>query len=272
MDFDFNKRALFFITVIVLIVCAFTFVQVGKINAQHEREQQIAEEQRLININKSILVPIIMPTEVEAPFILFSSQKNIIDTSLELGKAFNWKSNNASGRKQMNVSIIVWNYKTLDSFEYYDYHWGKIFTQSANSGMTYFLAFVHVEMDMGFTGGDTRMYLPQQDNFALQLSSSVYSPTVFNYEQNQIKQLENTWDYYHVQMIKPYAYEYGYQRGDNSTVPKLSLLKREWLIGGKSNCEDGYIVFEIPKEYNPRMIKILGSFWSFGEASWKITE
>jgi hypothetical protein len=39
---------------------------------------------------------------------------------------------------------------------------------------------------------------------------------------------------------------------------------------GKSNLEDGYILFEIPKSAKIEDIRVLFNFFNFGNAEWKL--
>jgi hypothetical protein len=45
-------------------------------------------------------------------------------------------------------------------------------------------------------------------------------------------------------------------------------LKDYYLKSGLSNSLDGYILYEIPKNAEPKDIIVTGKFYSFGQSSW----
>jgi hypothetical protein len=267
---ELNPKFTFFVIIGILLIALFGFTHYQKVNAEQE-QLRIDEINRQIESAKSnVFIEVLEPIPTETPYQIYAPPSIRMDTAFNMNQFFNWKSENASGLKDMNVSTTMYGYKILKNFSYYDYNWGKNFNAYAPEGKTYFFAYVYTEMDTVLGGNDTRMYLPQQSNYGLLVDSEMFYPILFDYETNQIRQMDETWNLQHVERIKPYGYEFIYQADEITRINKPVMARKDWLKGGKSNAEDGYIVFEIPEKFNPRMIRLHGNFFSFGSASWKI--
>jgi hypothetical protein len=266
-----NPKFTFFLSIgiIFLFLIGFTHFQT---EIAKEKDRVYQEQLRLQKENESITIVTPTPIPTSTPYIITTLMPMNIDNRLDLGTWYNWKENNASGLQQMNVSATFYKYKELENFTYYDYNWGYDFNYTAPENTEYLFAFFHIESDNEITGKDTRMYLPQLRNFALQINDMMYYPVNFDYEHSNIRQLEYDYNMYDTEKIKPYPYSFGYEESNTTekNVKAPVLVNHQWLYGGKSNSEDGYIIFNIPKDTNKRMIYLNADFWSFGTASWRI--
>ena len=261
-----NPKFTFFLVIGVMVIALFGFVNFQKIQAENK---EIAYQEKLKQdklLEDSFIQVVLEPTAIPTPYQLYAPKPIRIDNSLDIGQYFKWSSLNASGLKGIGVNTTMYGYKELNRFTYYDYQWGQDFFEVAPDGMEYFFAYIYTEMiDDGAT-----IYLPQQYNYGLLINDEMYYPTLFNYEQNQIREMDEQFNKNHVERIKPYAYEYLYAQNNLTHVKSPIMSPREYLRAGKSNAEDGYIIFTIPKEHNKRMLRLYGDFFSFGSASWKI--
>lgn len=272
---ELNPRFTFFLTIFLIFGL---FMGYSYYNKWQDgiKQQQFLEQERLRIENetraKIVLMSTPEPEPTGTPYQMYVPSPYKLGSSLKMNEWFNWKANNVSGLKDMNVSVTMYGYKILKEFSYYDYHWGQRFKEKAPDGYTYFFAYINIVMDDMITGNDTRMFLPQQTEYILYIGDTVYFPTVFDYEHNQILEMDNTFDLGHVDRIKPYAYEYKNKPNETTKVKAPYMEKQYTLYGGVSNSEDGYIIYQIPESFNPRMIRLHGNFFSFGSASWRITD
>lgn len=265
---EFNPKFLFFVFLIIGFIGLMGYTHFQKVEA--EKAQIILDEQnKLIEQSKHDSMVVITTPEPEptgTPYLMYSPPPVRVDNSMDIGKFFNWKAENVSGFKDINVSSTIYGYKEFKNFSYYDYNWGKVFNEYAPEGKEYFMVYIYTYMDE--TG--VTVYLPQQTNYGLLINDIMYYPIVFDYERNQIKEMDEIYNYNHVERIKPYAYEYIRANDEITGVEKPIMSPLQYLRPGKSNAEDGYIIFEIPENYNKRMLRLHANFFSFGSASWKI--
>ena len=268
---EINQRALFFMICLIAIVGLFIGGLVYDKMKTDEYNKQVLEKIKADNdlkekLKSAILVGDPKPTPNPTPYIIQSPAPIKINNRMMLGQYFNWKGNNVSGLKDINVSITVYGYKELQNFSYYDFNWGQDFKEYSPDGTEFFFAYVHIEQEE--TG--VTVYLPQQSNFALQIADTLYYPVMFPYEQNQIREMDNNKVMDNTTRIIPYAYEYIKVQDNVTHVERPDLSPLIYLRPGKSNAQDGYIIFNIPIDYNKRMAYINGDFWSFGSASWNV--
>lgn len=273
---ELNPKFTLSLTIGLIFLFALGFIQYEKgitekqmeIEAQHLAEQKVQEDAAIkLRIIES------MPQPTGTPYQIYVPNPVKFDNSLQLKEWYNWKDTNASGYKQLNVSATFYQYKEIKSIDYYDYSWGKFFNESAPEGYEWFLAYFNIYSDNDNTiGNNTVMYLPQQKQFALTIGDTMYYPIQFDYKHNQIKQLDNTWSLDRTITPIPYSFEKTFTVDNITGVRIPTYTELWWLQPGKSNAVDGYIIFQIPENYNPRMLRLVGDFWSFGSASWKIHE
>jgi hypothetical protein len=272
---EINPKFTFFVCIILIVIGLIGFVEYNKNLAKIEQEK-ILEQQKLEAHNQELQNMVIVstpePEPTGTPYQMYVPNPYKLGSSLKLNEWYNFKEDNALGLKDMNISTTMYGYKTLKNFTYYDYNWGQVFNESAPDGYVYFLAYINTVMDNTITGDDTRMYLPQQNSYALFIGDTVYYPIVFDYIHNQILEMDNTYNLNHVERIKPYAYEYVNTKDNRTGIKVPTMLNKYTLYGGISNAEDGYIIFQIPENYNYRMIRVEGNFFSFGSMSWRISD
>lgn len=267
-----NPKFIFFLTLILVFAGFAIITHYEKVNA--DEAQKIIDAQNALALsNKNDSFAIITTPEPEptgTPYLMYSPQPIRIDNSLDIGKFFNWKQDNVSGYQTMNISSTMYGYTEFSNFTYYDYNWGKSFDEFAPDGKEYFMVYIYTLMDDVNGGDDSRMWLPHQNQYGLLINDVMYYPIVFDYEHNQINKMDEVYNYQHVERIKPYGYEYVIAPDNETKVNTYQMMEKDWLIGGKSNAEDGYIIFQIPKDYNKKLLRLHANFFSFGSATWKI--
>lgn len=183
---------------------------------------------------------------------------------------FTWIRNNAIGKQDMRVSVRIYDYMLFEKIHWWNPNIGKYNEQYPEDNHNQFLfLFINIEMD-NTVADDTRLWLPDKNKFAIQSNGIVYYSK--NYpEQLRIKELEETTnlnDDYRIQhygQMRLYSPSNQYRdfAGEYSDT-------HTYLRAGKSNAEDGYLIFEIPKSSNLNNTLALGDFGKFGSSQWRL--
>jgi hypothetical protein len=45
---------------------------------------------------------------------------------------------------------------------------------------------------------------------------------------------------------------------------------QSWTLLGTSNTESGFIIYQVPEEAQPQDLLVVGGFYSFGNAWWRL--
>jgi hypothetical protein len=186
-----------------------------------------------------------------------------------LQRPFSWIRYNASAKKDMKVTTIVYDYKTfnkLHQFNPTDYKYDEILPEGNNK---FLLVFIYVFMD-DIIGDDTRMWAFNRSFFAVYDGKNTYRQKEYPY-QLRFKELEETFTFnndYRVQAFKSFR---AYSTSDNyvSTAGEYND-EIYYLRGGKSNAIDGFLIYEIPVEDRPEDLTVLAQFYAFGNSAWKL--
>jgi len=114
---------------------------------------------------------------------------------------------------------------------------------------------------------DPRQFGYPKHKFLVQIKDTVYYPEEDQKEENRIQELDDLWDYAHVQ--SPGAW--GYKRVQEAGTGIVHAIQQEYILTGRSNAWDGYIVYQIPSDTNLDELKIAASFDNLGgNAYWKL--
>lgn len=186
------------------------------------------------------------------------------DQCFKLRDWHHWWRKNASGYQDLITHATVYNYKILPHYHYQSISWGTNAKrkESPNPGYQYLFVFLNVYSD-----GPARQfgYLPHK--FLLSVRDILYYPiTIYNPEE-RIIELDDMWDYAHVDSPIPYSYKIVQEKGSGIiTAEQLSVI-----MPGRSNAWDGYIIFEIPIGTNLQEVRLAASFDNLGgSAFWKL--
>jgi hypothetical protein len=125
--------------------------------------------------------------------------------------------------------------------------------------------------------------LPQEINFALQIDDTLYYPQSKYPKQITIKEMENVLNLNKNSFATAYGqykyYTHEFQIDKDSNDEEYGKFIVQGLAGyksiqdytvpiGVSNLEDGYMLFEIPKDTDLRKAHILLNYYAFGNADW----
>lgn len=220
----------------------------------------------VIVIQKEYITVKITPTPDEG----FYYQGEYDNGTRKLNRPFTWIRPNVSGYKDMKVSVRVYNYRLMDSYLWFNVHDYKYYQQYPTDENNQFLfIFINIVMD-DIEGDDTRLYLPSRDHYVVQINNNLYPPIEYPLDL-RIKELEETYDYNDVSRVKAYG-QFVYTETIGSNAGQQSSINVTYLRGGVSNSEDGYIIYEIPKNTPINNILVLGQFYSFGNAQWRLSK
>jgi hypothetical protein len=173
-----------------------------------------------------------------------------------------WVRENVSGYQDMSTWVTVYGYKMLPFYHFHDSLWGsKTFRkQSPAAGMQYLFVFVNIYAD----GDDVRQWLFPARDYVVYINGTPYYPEDITRPEEWIQELSETWDYAHVDTVQPYGYKIVQEGGTGI----LYVEAEETLYGGRSNAEDGYILFQVPRGVSASDIRVYGNFANLGGFAW----
>lgn len=184
------------------------------------------------------------------------------DKCFHIREWYSWFRENVSGYQDLSTHATIYGYKLLPNYHYQDPLWGtrSYFKISPEPGYKFLFVFVNVYSD----GDDVRQYGIQPHKFMLQIKDKLYYKEDLEFPENWIVELQNEWDYAHVSSPSPYGYLMKQEAGTGikSAIPK------EYLMGGRSNAWDGFIIFSVPGDTNLNEVKIAASFDNLGGNAW----
>lgn len=155
---------------------------------------------------------------------------------------------NVSGYKDVTAHITIWGHRELSMVEWYSVSWGQYFMASPGEGKKFLFIYAASYTD----DNSSRMWGIQPQYFTLDVNGTVYKMTGELLPSIRIHDLDEVWDYRHVETIQPY----GYDRMYNSEKLPVAYEK-QWLRCGVSNMWSGYIPFIVPKETNIKDVRVL---------------
>lgn len=185
----------------------------------------------------------------------------------KIKRPFSWYREDVSGQKDLSVHVTVYNYKSLNSFTWFnpsDYKYYKEYP--SNSDNKFMFVFIQIYMDDEI-GNDPRMWLPNENRFVLQANNRIFYPVQNFTKQVRIKEFEETYTLNDDSRIGYYGGIKQYQKGHRETAGEI-FEEATYLKGGKSNAVDGYIIYEVPKDISDNEFIVNGAFNKFGNAAW----
>jgi hypothetical protein len=192
------------------------------------------------------------------------------DSCLHLRDWHSWFRENASGYKDLSTHATVYDYKLMP-FYHTDASgtWGTraSFKVSPEPGMQFLFVFVNIYSDTG----SARQYGYTRQHFMVQVQDQLYyAEDEYQFDPtNNIKELDNSWDFAHVETPGPYGFKIVQDLGTGIKT----AYGREYLYEGRSNASDGWLLYQIPKNANIQDIKLAASFDNLGgNVWWKLTD
>lgn len=251
----------------ILLVALFglaIFYFISPLMFPHQHISNISVNNTTPEITPIIIEKIITITPTPDNGIYYASEQQ--NGTRKLGRYFNYHRDNATGYKDLDFYVTCYGYKILESYHFwnlYDNKYYEVIPKEPNH--KFLFVFIQYYTDV-VSGDDVRNWLPDEYRFTVAYNNTAYTPIAFNQEV-RIQELENTYtknddsriQYYGQWVRQPL---WGEEAGKPTSQPHLISY------GGKSNAIDGYIVYEIPNEAEPKDLSVYGSFFSFGYAEW----
>lgn len=164
--------------------------------------------------------------------------------------------------EDLRVWTTVYDYKFLPIFRYYSVSWARNLKENPEPGKKFLFIFVNMYSD----ADDARPYLYPKEHWIAQVEDRLYYPEDVIDPTLRITDLDNSWDYAHVQSPKPYGYKIIQEAGTGI----IRAEKQEILYSGRSNAADGYIIYQVPEYADETNTKILARFGNQGEGIWEL--
>lgn len=183
----------------------------------------------------------------------------------KIKRPFSWFREDVSGTKDMSVHVTAYNYRVMNFYNWFNPQDYKYYKQFASENNKYVFVFIQIYMD-DIIGQDSRMWLPDEKHYALQVNSRLYYPIEFQ-KQLRIKELEETFNLNDDSRVSYYGTLRTYKKGHIETAGETTE-NLTYLYGGKSNAVDGYLVYEIPENTTDEELILTASFNAFGNSAW----
>jgi hypothetical protein len=187
-----------------------------------------------------------------------------------LQRPFSWMRYNVLGKQDMKVTTIVYDYKIfekLHSFNPTDYKYDEILPTSEDK--KFLMIFIYVFMD-DVIGDDTRMWAFNRSFFAVYDGKTTYRAIEYQYDL-RFRELENTFTFDRSTGVEGFKSSRRYSKSTEyfSTAGQYND-EIYYLRGGKSNAIDGFLLYEIDENKTPEDLLVLGQFYMFGSAQWRL--
>jgi hypothetical protein len=159
----------------------------------------------------------------------------------------------------------------LDSYHWHSVSWGSraFFLQKADPGMKYIFVYINLYSDdrpVSDSAGFTQYGYPQE-HWRVQVKDKLYSADESLDPVIWVKEIQDDWNYAHVQPPGPWEYLITQDRVTGVFTAKY----QDFLVAGRSNAHDGYLIFQIPADATPDQIKVVASFDNLGgRAMWQL--
>lgn len=187
------------------------------------------------------------------------------------GQWFKWYRNDVDGLKDMDVGIVVYRHGWLDKYTWYNNAMGNYQVEYPVEGQRFFIVWIHEEMLGNNKSFDPRMWGIDENAFRLQYKTQMINNDKNHLPVNRILELDEKWDYYHINTAAPFGYRVTYT-GNNPETGGMVAEPIGYLRLGQGNSIDGYLIYQVPKETFTEDLLLTGSFSTFGTAYWRFIE
>jgi hypothetical protein len=186
----------------------------------------------------------------------------------KLQRPFSFSRKDVSGLKDLTAHVTVYDYRIMDSYNWFNPADYKYYEQKPLDNNNKFL-FVFIQFYIDDISGDgVKFWLPKDNSFAVQIDETLYQPIEFE-KQIRIHELEEIYNFNDDNRITAYNSIRMYSHSTEKTKTAGEYSQNiDVLQPGKSNAIDGYLLFEVPNHISVDNTKILGTFYAFGESQW----
>lgn len=212
----------------------------------------------------------IKPTPtISQPVVYFPKEELRDPTERKVGEYWGWVRHNVSGEKDMKVKVGIYKYRLLESYQWWNVYMARYYTQMPAPGKKYLLIFPYMELIGDDPSEDPRYFVDTDpwSRFFIDYKQTLIAADTDYQRQNRIKELEETFTLNDDDRVKPWGYIWldgGIGKGIYAESP-------EWLRMGRSNAWDGYILYQVPKDAQPKDLKVVSNWGKFGSVYWVLT-
>ncbi|MDD2208259.1 MAG: hypothetical protein PHU45_02770 [Bacilli bacterium] len=191
----------------------------------------------------------------------------------------------------LKVSANVYDFRIFPKYHYKNLEYSDspngIYDEQLpyDNNDEFIFIFANIYGDEVISDKTNNVWLPTQKCFSIAIEGTTYYPIVYPY-QLKIKEMQELTNQQNSYFIQPYGYTVQYEEGhsrhnelynngtpvgyESSGIAGITARSLSYIPKGESNMVDGYLLFEIPKDTKIEDITVLGSFFSFGQAQWKL--
>jgi hypothetical protein len=183
--------------------------------------------------------------------------------------------NDVSGQKDLILNTTVYRIREYMNFYTWEWYWGGPTDGSADwvnlpqKGNKFVFIWVCEYMDGSNQTYDPSFWGRDYEHFRLQVNNTVYQNIMHKVDMTApIREFEYLYDYGDTVRTGPFGMRVVQDLGTGKyTAEPMSFMRM-----GFSNREDGWIIFEVPKETKLSEIMIIGDFGHLAKpAYWSVT-
>lgn len=259
---ELNPKVPIIIAILIIIVFLTGYPFIVMKNIISPPIKNVSPNVSVITIYKEIIVTV-TPTPDGKLYFANEYESGI----RKIKRPFSFFREDVSGKQDLSVHTVVYNYQVLNSFHWFNPSDYKYYIEYPSDDSKKFLfVFVQSYMD-DVIGNYNGLWAFDENHFAVQYDNRLYYPLKDFSKEIRIKEFEETFtlnDDYRVGYYSTIKY---YERGHPQTAGE-TFEEQTYLKSGKSNALDGYLIYEIPKEAKEENLIVTASFNSFGYAQW----
>ena len=196
--------------------------------------------------------------------------------------------NNVNKNSTFKFSINVYDYAIFNTLHFFDIEYtdspsgkGYVTQYPYDENNVFLILFVSIYSDEVISKNTQSIWLPNQTYFKVWYNNTIFNPQTEYPQQLRIRELERTvnsnGDSY-IQAFGQNVYKSkkitidssNDESNDNTDIVGYKSIKQYYIPSGLSNIEDGYIIYEIPRNANINDIMVNFGYGSFGYSSWKL--
>jgi len=171
--------------------------------------------------------------------------------------------------QDMKITTIVYDYKMFEKLHWFNPTTYKYQEQLPSEGKKFCFIFITVFMD-DIGGDDTRAWAFSRNYFGLFDGDNMNYAIDYPY-QIRYRELETTPTFDNTEYVQAFKQRRLYNP-EESAVKTAGEYSEEtyYLRGGLSNAIDGYLLFEIPEDKEPKDLIVFADLSSFGFSRWRL--
>lgn len=255
-----------FIIIIIISIGLFYFFAYPIMQTHTEKNVDIPPVKNISTVVEYVTV-LVTPTPDGKTYFASEFQSGI----RKIQNPFSFYRKNVTGLKDIKVTSFVYDYRIYNVLHWFNPSDYKYYEMSADSDKKFLFVFYAMYMD-DIAGDDTRFYIPNKRNYVVQSlkNNKLYYPIEYP-NQLRIEELEYAYDYTNTNKAQYFGQIRKYTRdlSASNTAGEISI-EQNWLRGGLSNMQSGYILYEIPSEIKDEDLLAGINFYGYGNAWWKL--